>query len=90
MTTVREVVELPGMPAWVRFALVMMAVAILRIVAALAQPMVEAGWLWGHGIAALVALIIALDLLHSAVRKRWPLVHFLALVVARLATGRSL
>jgi hypothetical protein len=90
MTTVREVVELPGMPGWVRFALALMAAALLRLFAAWAEPMVAGGWMWGHGLVALVALLVALDLLHSAVRKRYPLVLFLDLVVARLATGRKL
>ena len=88
MTTVRDIVGLPGMPAWVRFALTLMGVAMLRLTAAFAQPMVEDGWAWGHGIASLVALVIAIDLLNAAVRKRYPLVLFADLVIARLATGR--
>ena len=88
MTTVRDIVELPGMPAWVRFALTLMGVVMLRLTAAFAQPMVEGGWTWGHGIASFVALAMALDLLHAAVRKRYPLVLFADLVIARLATGR--
>lgn len=88
MTSVRDIVDLPGMPGWVRFALTVMAVAMLRLTAAFAQPMVEAGWMWGHGIATLVALAIGVDLLHAGVRKRWPLVLFTDLLIARLATGR--
>lgn len=88
MTSVREIVETPGMPGWVRFALMLMAAALLRMAAEMAAPMVHGGWTWVHGIATLVALAVAADLLHSAARKRWPLVLFVDLVLGRLATGR--
>ena len=88
MTTIREVVETPGMPSWVRFVLALMSVIFLRMGALLAEPMFDSGWAWGHGLAALVAIVIGIDLLHSAVRKRWPLVLFVDLLIVRLATGR--
>ena len=88
MTTVREIVETPGMPGWVRFGLTLVAVALLRFAAEMAAPMVHGGWAWGHGIATLVALAVALDLLHSAARKRWPLVLFVDLLLGRLVAGR--
>jgi len=88
MTSMREAVETPGMPGWVRFALTLMGAALLRLAAELAGPMVHGGWSWGHGIATLVALAVALDLLHSAARKCWPLVLFIDLVVSRLVAGR--
>lgn len=89
MTTIREVVETPGMPTWVRFALALMTVVFLRMGALIAQPMFHSGWMWGHGLAALVAIVVGIDLLHSALRKRWPLLLFVDLLVVRLATGRG-
>ena len=88
MTTVRDIVDVPGMPTWVRFALAVMAASILRLAAEFAQPMVHGGWTWSHGIATLVALAVGLDLLFAGGRKRWPLVLFADQLVA-LLVGRS-
>ena len=87
MTSVRDIVETPGMPAWVRFALTLMAAALLRLAAETAAPMIDSGWAWAHGVATMVVLALALDLLHAAARKRWPLVLFLDLVLGRAAGG---
>ena len=89
MTTVREVVDLPGMPGPVRFALTLMSAIFLRLAAEFGGPMTETGWTWGHGISTIVALLLAVDLVHSAARKRWPLVLFLDLFLARIVTVRS-
>ena len=88
MTTVREIVDLPGMPTWIRLSLGLVGIAILRFAHVLAAPMLEAGWSWSHGLPALVAVALGADALHAAVRKRWPLVLFLDLFLGRIASGR--
>lgn len=88
MTTVREIVELPGMPVWVRLSLGLLGVVILRIAFTFAEPMLVTGWTWGHGISMTVAVIVGVDALHAGARKRWPLLLFADLILARLATGR--
>jgi hypothetical protein len=88
MTTVREIVELPGMPAWFRVALGLFAIVVLRVAHVLAEPLLASGWTWSHGLPFLLALVVGLDALHAAVRKRWPLVLFTDLLLARLFSGR--
>ena len=87
MTTLREVVDSPGMPAWVRAVLLLMSAVMLRLAAAWGEPMIHGGWTAGHGLATVVACGVGLDLLHGAVRKRWPLVLFADLLVT-FATER--
>lgn len=88
MTTVRDVVDTPGMPGWVRLALAVMAVAFLGLGAAFARPVIDAGWTWGQGLLALLTVAIGIDLLHAAARKRWPLVLFADLLLPRLMTRK--
>ena len=88
MTTVREIVETPGMPGWVRVAIGLIGLAFCRMAAVLAEPLIESGWMWGQGLAAAISLGIGLDVLHAAARKRWPLVLFLDLLVVRGVTGK--
>ena len=87
MTTVREIVELPGMPAWVRLTLGLFGIAMLRFAHTMAEPLLAAGWSWSHGLVVGVALVIGFDALHAGARKRWPLVFFVDLLVARLLAG---
>ena len=89
MTTVREIVELPGMPTWVRLSLGLIGIAVLRMAHVLAEPLMTSGWTWPQGIIVVVALVVGLDALHAAARKRWPLLLFTDLLVARLVSGRG-
>jgi len=88
MTTIRDITETPGMPSWVRVSIGLLGLAFCRAAATFAQPMIEAGWQWTHGTAALVMLALGVDLLHSGARKRWPLILFSDLLIARLFNGR--
>lgn len=89
MTTVREIVELPGMPTWVRLTLGLIGIGMLQLTHGLYEPLLTAGWSWGQGVLVLLFLLVGLDALHAAARKRWPLVLFTDLLIARLLTGRS-
>ena len=89
MTTVREIVETPGMPTWVRLTLGLIGIAVLRLAHVMAEPLLTSGWTWSEGILVVLALVIGFDALHAAARKRWPLVLFTDLLLARLVTGRS-
>ena len=88
MTTVREVVELPGMPTWVRLTLGLIGIGVLQLTHVLSEPLLSAGWSWGQGLLVLLFLFVGVDALHAAARKRWPLVLFADLLIGRLVTGR--
>ena len=88
MTTLREVVDSPTMPGWLRGVLALMSAVMLRLATVWGEPMIHDGWTLGQGVATLVACAVGIDLLHAAVRKRWPLILFADLIFGFLAERR--